>query len=58
MDRIVEKCKFHLTVTVIIQAFLDLSFSFKPFVREDILNESKNLSSARAPQEHNILKNL
>ena len=37
IDRIVEKYKHHPSVTAIKQAFPDLSFDFKPVVREDIL---------------------
>ena len=37
IDRIVEKYKHHPSVTAIKQAFPDLSFGFKPVVREDIL---------------------
>ena len=37
IDRIVEKYKHHPSVTAIKQMFPDLSFSFKPIVRERIL---------------------
>ena len=54
IDRIVEKYEHYPSVTAIKQAFPDLSFSFKPVVREDILKEIKNLNSAKATQEHDI----
>ena len=54
IDRIVEKYKHHPSVTAIKETFLDLSFSFKPVVREDILKEIKGLNSAKATQEHDI----
>ena len=39
IERIVEKYKHHPSVTAIKQTFPDLSFSFKPVVREDILRK-------------------
>ena len=39
IDRIVEKYKHHPSVTAIKQTFPDLSFSFKPVMREDILRK-------------------
>ena len=38
IDRIVEKYKDHPSVTAIKQTFPDLSFRFKPVLREDIIN--------------------
>ena len=54
IDRTVEKYKHHPSVTAIKQASPDLSFSFTPVVREDILKEIKNLNSAKTTQEHDI----
>ena len=49
IDRIVEKYKHHPSVTAIKQMFPDLSFSFKPIVKE-------SLNSAKATQEHDMPK--
>ena len=54
IDRIVEKYQHHPSVTAIKQVFPELSFSFKPAVREDALKVIKNLNSAIATQVHNI----
>ena len=56
IDRIVEKYKHHPSVTAIKQMFPDLSFSFTPIVRENILKEIKSLNSAKATQEHDMPK--
>ena len=52
--RIIEKYKYHPTVTGIKEGFPYLFFSFTSVVREYILEQIKYLNLVKATEEHDI----